>query len=34
MGLLDFNNQLEVPKPGKGTIESAEQAFNKSEVIP
>jgi lipoprotein-releasing system permease protein len=36
MGLLDFNNQLEVwvPKPGKGTIESAEQAFNKSDVYP
>lgn len=36
MGLLDFNNQLEVwvPKPGKGTIENAEQAFNKSEVYP
>ena len=36
MGLLDFNNQLEVwvPKPGKGTIESAEQAFNKSQVYP
>ncbi|UQD55411.1 FtsX-like permease family protein [Flavobacterium sp. K5-23] len=36
MGLLDFNNQLEVlvPRPGKGTIESAEQAFNKSDVFP
>ncbi|WP_413999586.1 ABC transporter permease [Flavobacterium sp. W1B] len=36
MGLLDFNKQLEVlvPKPGKGTIENAEQAFNKSEVYP
>ena len=36
MGLLDFNNQLEVwvPKPGKGTIENAEQAFNKSELYP
>ncbi|NRS88601.1 lipoprotein-releasing system permease protein [Flavobacterium sp. 7E] len=36
MGLLDFNNQLEVmvPKPGKGTIENAEQAFNKSVVYP
>jgi lipoprotein-releasing system permease protein len=36
MGLLDFNNQLEVlvPKPGKGNIENAEQAFNKSEVVP
>lgn len=36
MGLLDFNNQLEVlvPKPGKGTIENEEQAFNKSDVFP
>ncbi|TDE03978.1 ABC transporter permease [Flavobacterium sandaracinum] len=36
MGLLDFNRQLEVlvPKPGKGTIENAEQAFNKTDVIP
>jgi lipoprotein-releasing system permease protein len=36
MGLLDFNKQLEVlvPKPGKGNIENAEQAFNKSEVVP
>jgi lipoprotein-releasing system permease protein len=36
MGLLDFNKTLEVlvPKPGKGTVESAEQAFNKSNVIP
>jgi lipoprotein-releasing system permease protein len=36
MGLLDYNKQLEVlvPKPGKGNIENAEQAFNKSEVIP
>jgi lipoprotein-releasing system permease protein len=36
LGLLDFNNQLEilVPKPGKGTIENAEQAFNKSAVFP
>ncbi|WP_173851084.1 FtsX-like permease family protein [Flavobacterium sp. 28A] len=36
LGLLDFNNQLEVmvPKPGKGTIENAEQAFNKSVVYP
>ncbi len=36
MGLLDFNRQLEVlvPKPGKGTIENQEQAFNKSDVIP
>lgn len=36
MGLLDFNNQLEVmaPKPGKGTIENPDEAFNKVVVIP
>jgi lipoprotein-releasing system permease protein len=36
IGLFDFNNRLDVyvPKPGKGTIETAEQAFNKSELIP
>ncbi len=36
MGLLDFNNQLEVfvPKPGKGAIENPEQAFNKTALIP
>ena len=36
MGLLDFNNQLEVlvPKAGKGSIENAEQAFNKTDIIP
>lgn len=36
MGLLDFNNQLEVfvPKPGKGAIENPEQAFNKTDIIP
>ncbi|HAH54522.1 MAG TPA: ABC transporter permease [Flavobacterium sp.] len=36
MGLLDFNNQLEVmvPRPGKGTIENSEEAFNKVTVIP
>ena len=36
MGLLDFNNPLEVlvPKPGKGTIENPEEAFNKEVVIP
>jgi len=36
MGLYDFNNALEVfvPKPGKGTIDSAEDAFNKSSLIP
>ncbi|MFA9188957.1 FtsX-like permease family protein [Flavobacterium sp. FBOR7N2.3] len=36
LGLLDFNKHLEVlvPKAGKGTIENAEQAFNKSEIFP
>ncbi|TDD78376.1 ABC transporter permease [Flavobacterium caseinilyticum] len=36
MGLLDFNNHLEVlvPKPGKGAIENPEQAFNKTDLIP
>ncbi len=36
MGLLDFNNQLEVlvPRPGKGNIENPEEAFNKVVVIP
>ncbi|MBA4319382.1 MAG: ABC transporter permease [Flavobacterium sp.] len=36
MGLLDFNNQLEVlvPRPGKGNIENPEAAFNKVVVIP
>lgn len=36
MGLLDFNRQLEVlvPKPGRGTIDNLEQAFNKSDLIP
>ena len=36
LGLLDFNNQFEVyvPKPGKGTIENEEDAFNKSVLIP
>ncbi|MFI0492103.1 ABC transporter permease [Flavobacterium sp.] len=36
MGLLDFNNSLEilVPKPGKGAIENPEEAFNKMVVIP
>ena len=36
MGLLDYNKQLQVlvPKPGKGNIENADQAFNKSEVVP
>jgi len=36
MGLLDFNNQLEImaPKPGKGNIENPQEAFNKVVVIP
>jgi len=36
LGLFDFNNPFEVfvPKPGKGTIESAEQAFNKFTLAP
>ncbi len=36
MGLFDFNNLLEVlvPKPGKGTIENPEEAFNKVTIIP
>ena len=36
MGLLDFNNQLEVlvPKPGKGAIDNPDQAFNKTDIIP
>jgi len=36
MGLLDFNNELEVlaPKPGKGTIENPEEAFNKMTLNP
>ena len=36
LGLLDFNKQLEVlvPKPGKGNIENAEQAFKKSVIVP
>ncbi len=36
LGLLDFNNQLEVfvPKPGKGNIENPEQAFNKTDIFP
>lgn len=36
IGLFDFNSRLEVfvPKPGKGTIETAEQAFNQSTLIP
>lgn len=36
LGLLDFNNPFEVfvPKPGKGTIENPEDAFNKSKLAP
>jgi len=36
MGLLDYKNALEVfvPKPGKGTIENPEQAFNSTNVFP
>ncbi len=36
MGLFDMNNTFEifVPRPGKGTITSAESAFNKSNLIP
>ena len=36
LGLLSYSNPLEVyvPKPGKGTINNAEQAFNKSAILP
>ncbi|NDP27696.1 MAG: ABC transporter permease [Flavobacterium sp.] len=36
IGLLDYNNSLEVlvPKPGKGAIENPEEAFNKVAVVP
>jgi len=36
LGLFDFNNPFEVfvPKPGSGTIETAEGAFNKSKLAP
>lgn len=36
MGILDFENQLEIfaPKPGKGAIENPEEAFNKTAVLP
>lgn len=36
MGLLDFNNPLEVfvPKPGKGLINSAEDGFKKAALTP
>lgn len=36
MGLLDYNNAFEVfvPKPGRGTIENPDEAFNKTDVFP
>jgi len=36
LGLFDFNSKLEVfvPKPGKGAIESPEEAFNKTVINP
>lgn len=36
LGLFDFNNPFEVyvPKKGKGVIESEDEAFNKSTLIP
>lgn len=36
LGLFDANNPLEVfvPKPGKGNIESEEQAFSKAYLVP
>jgi lipoprotein-releasing system permease protein len=36
LGLFDLENAFEifVPKPGKGTISSAENAFNKSNLVP
>ncbi len=36
LALLDFNSVLEVlvPKPGKGTIENPEEAFNQAILIP
>lgn len=36
MGLLDYNNPFEVfvPRPGKGTIENPEEAFNKTKLTP
>lgn len=36
MGLFDYNNPFEVfvPKPGKGTIESPNDAFNKAVLVP
>ncbi|WP_374174495.1 ABC transporter permease [Flavobacterium tructae] len=36
LGILDFENPLQIfaPKPGKGAIESPEEAFNKTDVLP
>lgn len=36
MGLLDYKNTFKVfvPKPGKGTIETPEQAFNTADIFP
>ena len=36
LGLLDYNNYLEVlaPRPGKGNIENPDQAFNKMTLTP
>ncbi len=36
LGLFDYNNPFEVfvPRPGKGTIENTEQAFNKTNLAP
>jgi lipoprotein-releasing system permease protein len=36
LGLLSYSNPLEVyvPKPGKGAINNAEQAFNKTALLP
>ena len=36
LGLLDFNNPFEVfvPRSGKGTIDTPEEAFSKSELFP
>lgn len=36
MGLFDYNTALEVlvPKPGKGTINSLEEAFNQTQLLP
>ncbi len=36
LGLFDFNHALEVfvPKPGKGTIDTPEDTFNKSALVP